>query len=145
MNLCVTTKTIYMPCRTVDPTSRHTQVLCMPTRYTDLLSSSLTLHAGWQCLKSKMMQQDDRPLPAWDSKLTTCNRQDDAGGPRCVAHIARAGPFGDTPYGNWPANAHREGLLVVACQHVLCQVLAEAVVGVVEAQALHDGLHLQHT
>ena len=77
-------------------------------------------------------------------ELTTCNRQDDAGGSRCVPHIARAGPFGNAPYRDWPADAHREGLLVVACQHVLCQVLTEAIVGVIKVQALHYGLHLQH-
>ena len=77
--------------------------------------------------------------------LTTCNRQDDAGCSRCVAHIPRAGPFGHAAYRNWAADADREGLQVVACQHVLRQVFAEAIVGVVEAQALHDVLHLYRT
>jgi len=75
--------------------------------------------------------------------LTACNGQDDAGGSRGVAHIARAGPFSYAAHRHRPADADREGLVVVACQHVLGQVFAEAIVGVMEAQTLHDGLHLQ--
>ena len=81
---------------------------------------------------------------AQDIELTTCNRKNDAGSSRCIANIARAGPFGNAPYRHWPADAHWKGLLVVACQHVLCQVFAEAIIGMVELQTLHYYLHLQH-
>ena len=81
---------------------------------------------------------------AQDIGLTTSDRQNDTSDSRCVAHIARAGPFGDAPYRHWPADAHWEGLPVVPGQHVLRQVLTEAIVGVGELQALHDCLYLQH-
>ena len=74
--------------------------------------------------------------------LTAGNRQDDASCSRGVAYIAWAGPLGYATHGDRAADANWEGLVVVARQHVLCQVLAEAVVSVVEAETLHDDLHL---
>ncbi len=76
--------------------------------------------------------------------LTAGNRQDDASCSRGVAYIAWAGPLGYAAHRDRAADADWEGLVVVPRQHVLCQVLAEAVVGVVEAQSLHDDLYLHH-
>lgn len=74
--------------------------------------------------------------------LTAGNGQDDASCSRGVAYIALAGPLGYATHRDRAADADWEGLVVVPRQHVFCQVLAEAVASVVEAQTLHDDLHL---
>lgn len=75
--------------------------------------------------------------------ITTSYGQQDPSSPRCVAHVARAGPFGQAANRYRPVYADWEGLVVVGGQHLLCQVLAESIVGVIEVELAHHLRNLQ--